>query len=277
MAATNPHLASIPSYPGDYSIEEVSARRVQVAFVRYNPEQVSPLFQAAGIPALIAQPYPADPKSSEEFVRDMKRMVTLVAEVVGADERAREWRECVDERLRFVAERVARVPEGKRLRAYHMRGPNALGTQGRNGHTYWAGPLAGADMVVGRASVMSEGDISMENMIAWDPERIFVGRQYPLETITEDARWRDISAVRNRHVVLTPEGVFYWDGGPEQILSIQFTASTLYPELFRDFDMSAEVRRYYERWYGTKLSADDAAKLLSGRGPDGSRFNPMNN
>jgi len=277
MAATNPRLASIPSYLGDFSIEELAARRVDVAFIRYNPDQVLPLFKAAGIPALIAQPYPSDPKTPEDFVRDLKRMVTLVGEVTGTQERARAWTDYVDERLRFVAERVARVPEGKRPRAYYMRGPGALNTQGKNGYTYWAGTLAGADMVVGRANVMSKGDISMENMIAWDPEWIFVGRQYPLEAVLNDPRWRDISAVRNRHVVSTPEGVFYWDGGPEQILSIQFTASTLHPDLFADFDMSTEIRRYYERWYGAKLSADDAAKLLSGRGPDGSRFNPMNN
>jgi len=277
MAATNPRLTAIPSYLGDFSIEDLAARRVDVAFIRYNPDQVLPLFKAAGIPALIAQPYPSDPKSVDEYVRDLKRMVTLVGEVTGTEERARAWTDYIDERLHFVAERVSRVPANERKRTYYMRGPGALSTQGKNGYTFWAGTVAGADMVVGRANVMSKGDISMENMIAWDPEYIFVGRQYPLETITNDARWKDISAVRNARVISTPEGVFYWDGGPEQILSIQFTASTLYPDLFADFSMSDEARRYYERWYGTKLSVDDAAKLLSGRGPDGSRFNPMNN
>lgn len=277
MAATNPRLASIPSYLGDFSIEEVAAKRVQVALIRYNPDQVLPLFKAAGIPALVSQPYPSDPASAEEYVRDLKRMVTMVAEVVGAEDRAREWTDYVDQRIAFVTGRVATIPPEKRLRAYYMRGPGALSTQGRNGYTYWAGTLAGADMVVGRAAVMSKGDITMENMVLWDPEYVFVGRQYPLETILSDPRWRDVSAVRNGRVVSTPEGVFYWDGGPEQILSIQFTASTLYPELFRDFDMATEIRNYYRRWYGTELSAEDAAKLLSGRGPDGSRFNPMNN
>ncbi|MGO9484838.1 MAG: hypothetical protein ACLPX9_09695 [Rhodomicrobium sp.] len=71
--------------------------------------------------------------------------------------------------------------------------------------------------------------------------------------------------------------VFYWDGGPEGMLLMEFVAKLLYPDRFAGLDLTAEVQDYYARFYGYRLSAGQAALLLQGRSPDGSRFNPMNN
>ena len=106
---------------------------------------------------------------------------------------------------------------------------------------------------------------------------IVVGRQYAPEMVLDDSRLADLAAVRHHRVHSSPEGVFYWDGGPEQVLLLQFLAKRLYPDLFADLDLADEVKRYYARFYRTALSDDDVANLLEGRGPDGSRFNPMNN
>ncbi len=74
-----------------------------------------------------------------------------------------------------------------------------------------------------------------------------------------------------------PNGVFYWDGGPESVLLMAFIAQKLYPERFADLDMVAELRDFYRRFYGYPLSEAEARLLLDGRSPDGSRRNPMNN
>ena len=36
--------------------------------------------------------------------------------------------------------------------------------------------------------------------------------------------------------------MFHWDGGPEQVLLLQFIAKTLYPERFPDLDLPAELK-----------------------------------
>lgn len=279
MEATNPRVRDIPSHTGDPNLEELVARKADVAFFSYHPRRSLETLDALGIPGLVSQPPEGGMATAGAFVESSKAMVRLFGRVLGgeAEARAEEWCAYVDERLRFVAERVAVLPPDRRVRLYYMRGPEALSTQGRTGYTTWAGELAGADMVVRDTALAGRGTVSMEDMVRWNPEVVLVGRQYPLETITGDPRWSGIAAVRSGRVVPTPEGVFYWDGGPESILLVQFIAALLYPDRFSDFDMAAELRSYYARFYRVQLSDDEVAKLLGGRSPDGGRHNPMNN
>jgi iron complex transport system substrate-binding protein len=276
--ATNPRSVNIPSYRGDPNLEELAVLKPDVAFIRYNPEQALPRLKALGIPGLVSQPYPREPQSLDEFLADMKTMVRLFGQVLGgeAEKRAEDWCAYFDERARFLTSRVSGIPAEGRARVYYVRGPEAVSTQGKGGYTYWSGKLAGADMVVDRALSVGKGAVSMEDLIRWNPEVVLVGRQYPLEVVTGDARWRDITAVVHHKVVSTPEGVWYWDGGPEIILQAQFIAKTIYPDRFADFDMATELKAYYARFYRVTLSDDDAAKILSGRAPDGSRVNTTN-
>ncbi|NFV79256.1 ABC transporter substrate-binding protein [Magnetospirillum aberrantis] len=279
LVATNPAAAAIPRVGAEVNMEEVLARGAQLAFFRYAPERTRAKLAELGVPALLSQPLSHARPDGQGFADEAKAMVRLFGKALGgeAERRAEEWCAYFDERVRFVAGRVAKVPPARRTRLYYVRGPQALSTQGRGSYTYGAGLLAGADMVVGRASLADKGGVSMEDMLGWDPEVILVGRQYPLELVLDDPRWKDVAAVRSGRVHSTPEGVFYWDGGPENVLLMQFMAKLLYPDLFRDFDLAAEVKAYYARFYRVTLSDGDVSQLLQGRSPDGSRRNPMNN
>lgn len=278
MHVTNPRMDSIAKFSGDPNIEDLLTRQVDVAFFRYTPEQTVSRLRGAGIPALLSQPATAT-ESAQDFLDQTKQMVRLFGAVLGGEpeRRAEEWCAYFDDRVRFVRQRVATIAAARRVSVYYVRGPQALSTQGRNGYTTWAGEIAGARMVVRDAAMADKGVVAMEDVLRWNPQVVLVGRQYPLEVVTADPRWQDIAAVRSGRVIAVPNGVFYWDGGPESVLLIQFMAKLLYPDLFADFDMAAEVKAYYARFYRTALSDADVANLLDGRSPDGSRANPMNN
>jgi len=278
MQRTNPRVAAIPKFSGAANVEDLLARRADVAFVNVSYGLTLAKLSAAGIPALVSQP-PKWPENAEGFAADARAMVRLFGRVLGggAESRAEAWCAYFDAHVAFVRGRVATIPPERRLKLYYVRGPKAVNTQSRGGYFNWVGELAGARMVVNESPMVGKGDASMENLIHWNPDVIVVGRQYPLGLVLDDPRWRDIAAVRTGRVHSTPEGVFYWDGGPEQVLLLQFLAKLLYPDLFADLDLAAEIRAYYARFYRVALSDDDVAKLLEGRSPDGSRFNPMNN
>jgi len=279
MAVTNPKVRQIPAFQGEPSLEELLARRTQVAFFSYNTRQTQERLTAAGIVALVSQPGSRALEEREGFLAANKAMVRLFGQVLGgeAERRAEEWCAYFDQRVAYVSERVAAIPPGQRLRLYYVRGPQVLSTQGRAGYTTGFGLLAGAIMVVRETPLAGRGLISPEDLLRWNPQVMLVGRQYPLSLVLEDARWRELEAVRHQRVRSTPEGVFYWDGGPEGVLLMQFIARELYPEHFPDLDLAAEIKAYYARFYRYPLSDDEVAKLLQGQGPDGRRFNPMNN
>ena len=123
-----------------------------------------------------------------------------------------------------------------------MRGPSSLNTQGAGSNTLWYGKLGGANMVIENQPLAGRGSVSMEDLVRWNPDVILVGRQYSLDLVFKDERWAGIAAVKNGRVYATPEGVFYWDGGPEGVLLMEFVAKLLYPERFAGLDMVAEVQ-----------------------------------
>ena len=281
MWITNPAVAQIPKVQGDVSLEGLLAYHVDLIFFRYDAGQWAPRFKALALPALISQPLTSVNENVAQFIRSQHTMLRLFAAALGdpvSQQRAESWIRYHDEKVAMVQARIADVPAKARPRVYYLRGPDPLTTQGRGSNTFWYGELAGADMVAKRqGKMMVKGAISMEEMLQWDPEVIFVGRQYSPRLITDDPRWKTISAVKQHRVYLLPDGVFFWDGGIEGPLLMEFMAKRLYPSRFADLDLDAEVTDFYRRFYHFTMSRAQSQRLLAGLPPQGERQNRMNN
>ena len=279
MLLTNPGAAAIEMIPPEPDFEDLLLKRVDVAFFAYNADRTLKKLESLGITGLVSQPVGRTARTAEEFLADAKRSVRLFGEVLGgeAEHRAEEWCRDLDRRAAFVSEQLAGLPAERRLKVFYVRGPSALNTQGTGSNTFWYGKLGGANMVIENQPLAGKGATSMEDLVRWNPDVVLVGRQYPLDLVLKDERWAGITAVKTGRVYSTPEGVFYWDGGPEGVLLMEFVAKLLYPDRFAGLDMVAEVQNYYARYYRFQLSAGQAALLLQGRSPDGSRLNPVNN
>ncbi|HVI50563.1 MAG TPA: ABC transporter substrate-binding protein [Candidatus Sulfotelmatobacter sp.] len=279
MVTVYPAVASIAKIPVEVNFEDLLAQRVDAVFYAYSAQKTGAKLASLGLAGLVSQPEAGNVATAEGYIGEYKRAVRMFAKVLGGDAvaRAEEWCVWVDRRLQMVTSRVADIPSSRRTRVYYLRGPDALTTQGPGSATYWFSTLAGADMVIRDQSWQGKGPVSMEDMLRWNPDVILVGRHYSADLVLRDTRWAGISAVRSGRVYPTPEGVFYWDGGVESILLLEFVAKRLYPERFTDLDLAAELKDFYRRFYGYALSDSQAALLLDGRAPNGSRSNSMNN
>lgn len=278
MAVVDPAVEGIRKFSGEPSFEQLLADRVDMVFYAYNAPQTLERLRSLGLAGAVSQPL-GRIEDAASFVEESKRSLRLFGRILGpeAERRAEDWCAYADKTVAFVSERLKDVPRQGRPRVYYLRGPQALDTQGPGGNTFWIGVLAGADMVVKDRPWAGRAQVSMEDMVRWNPEVVLVGRQYSPDLVLKDARWANMDAVRNHHVYSTPEGVFYWDGGIEQMLLLEYLAKLLYPDRFADLDMVAEVRDFFSRFYRHSLSEDEARLLLAGRSPDGSRANPWNN
>jgi iron complex transport system substrate-binding protein len=257
--------------------EELLSQKVDVVFNYNNPKENDQLTNA-GISVLMAQPFGRKINNANEFISSQKEMLLLYGKVMGekSTEKAISWCNYYDNKIKFFNERTSKIPPAKRPRTFYVRGPDALTTQGRGCSTFWYGEIAGANMVPKNSHLDTKGQVSMEEIIVWNPEVIFVGRQYPADLVLKDSRWQNIDAVLNNRVYLVPDGVFFWDGGPESMLLMAFIAKKLYPELFTDLDLKKELKEYYQKFYKYTLTNDEAEKLLNGVAPDGTRTNLLN-
>ena len=236
--------------PPEPDFEDLLLKRVDVAFFAYNADRTLKKLESLGITGLVSQPVGRTAKTAEEFLADAKRSVRLFGQVLGgeAEQRAEDWCRDLDRRVAFVSGRLAGLPAEQRLKVYYVRGPGALNTQGAGSNTFWFSKLGGANMVIESQPLAGKGAISMEDLVRWNPDAVLIGRQYPLDLVLKDERWAGIAAVKNGRVYSTPEGVFYWDGGPEGVLLMELVAKLLYPDRFAGLDMTAEVQDYYARY-----------------------------
>lgn len=280
MLPTNPGQERIRQLPSNPDVEEMLRQKVDVVFRTFgypDPRKIEQL-AALGIPVLASQPV-GRIESAEAFIESRKRMLRLFARVLGPayEARAEAWCAYHDRMVAFVRARTDAIPPERRVRLFHVRGPEATQTQGMSSNTYWYGEIAGADMVVKHNPLHGKGVVNLEEIVRWDPQVINVGRFYGADLITGDPRWASIEAVRNGRVQELPEGVFYWDGSTEGVLLMLYLAKELYPELFPDLDLRREIRGYYARFYRYHLSDQELDLMLAGKGPNGQRRNDMNN
>jgi len=273
MSTIDANVSRIRKVENAPNREDLVSNGVDIVFLRYDRAQLRSL-EATGIPAIVSQPpLQTHFKDAAAFGDAQKRMVRLFGSVIGGDavRSAEEWCAYYDERIGYVSARTANITGAERLKAYYLRGPRAINTQGPHSNTYWYGVIAGADMIVKNLQLNGQGPMAMEEIVDLDPDFIFVGRQYSPELVLNDPRWQGISAVKNHRVIPLPDGMFYWDGSMEGILLTQFIAKALYPDRFADLDMAAEVRGYFSKFYQFTFSDEEISKFMRGLTPTGTR------
>jgi iron complex transport system substrate-binding protein len=269
MERTNPKVRQIPKFFNEPDAEALMNMNVDLVLYRYDPEKTQEKLDSIGIPGVVSQPSGQIIGNAQTFQEVTKRNMRLYGDLMGgeAKKRAEEWCSYFDEKVRYVTSRVGAIPEEERPRIYYLRGPSALTTQGNNTNTLWYGQMAGGSMITKVHSLVGKGPVSMEDLLLWDPEYIFVGRLYSPNLVLKDKRWLDVRAVKEGKVYQDPEGVFFWDGSSEGVLLMEFMAKKIHPELFQNLDMKMEIQDYYARFYNYKLTDTEADKILLAQTP----------
>ncbi|CAM3664545.1 ABC transporter substrate-binding protein [Rahnella bruchi] len=271
-----PELAKTPEV-GDLTsvnLESVVALHPQVVFVtNYAPQEMIDQISQAGI-AVVAISLRDDPKGEEHkmnpvlpdedkaYSEGLRKGIALIGEVVNHPKQAQELIDYTFSERKLTAGRLKDIPPEQRIRTY-MANPD-LTTYGSGKYTGLMMSHAGA-MNVAAATVKGFKQVAMEQVIAWDPQVIFVQDRYPevVGQINSDPKWQSIDAVKNHRVYLMPEYAKAWGYPMPEALAMGelWMAKKLYPQKFADIDMQKQADAYYQRFYRTDFKpATDAAR-----------------
>jgi iron complex transport system substrate-binding protein len=266
-----PAYANVPVTENatDPNIEELVELGVELVFYWDSYPEVIERLELVGIPTVVTQLGDGNPRSIEEFIEFQKREVRLFGEVLGEpyQEKAEEWCRYFDEKVNFVFSRTEKLEPKERPDVYYVRGPEALSIHGRNSYTMWLVEMAGGNLVSRNSEKELLYTTTMEDVVNWDPEFIFMGRLNNTDVIMNDPAFDSIRAVKEGKVFVNPKGVMQWDYSSEGFMLMEFIAKTIHPELFKDLDLIEEIKGYYEQWYGYTLSDDEAAGIYSFQDP----------
>jgi iron complex transport system substrate-binding protein len=252
------------------NIEELVNQKVDLVFF-WDYEDPMEKMADVGIPVLVTQQGAANtgPQSIDEFKKYIKDEVNVFGDALGPEAKAKadEYNQYFDEKVGKIEKITAAIPESERPHVYYVRGPDALTTHGKNMYTQWWVTLAGGNLV---SSDIEEGlaQVSIEQVISWNPDIIVMGRVNSTSLIMDDPKWKDIIAVKNGKVYTNPEGIMAWDYSSEGVLLLEYLAKIFYPDKFKDIDMLSEIKDYYSKFYNYSLTDDDANRILNHLNPN---------
>jgi len=184
--------------------------------------------------------------------------------LMGDVERAEKVAKYVEGELAAVRDRVAAVPAAERPRVYYGRGP--AGQQTGLGGSINVEVLE----YLGARNVAAESRgglavVSLEQVLAWDPEVVLTSDPNFWAGVWKDTRWAGVSAVRSKRVHLSPHLPFGWidfPPGANRLLGLWWAGSLLYPKQFR-VDLRATVREFHRIFYHREPTPSQLDALLA--------------
>ena len=126
--------------------------------------------------------------------------------------------------------------------------------------------LADNQAVVEAPSSKGSGnEIDMEQLLIWDPDVILFAPDSIYATVGEDSMWQQLTAIRTGRYYEVPMGPYNWLGSPPSVqryLGMLWMMKLLYPEQ-TDYDLKAEVQKYYQLFYHCELTDEQYDALVA--------------
>lgn len=250
--------------------EKLVALHPQVVFVtNYAPQEMIDKISSLGIPAVAISlrhddegernklnPVMAD--EEQAYVKGLYEGIMLIGNIINKPEEAKALIKATENGRRMVSNRLQLLPEEQRVRAY-MANPE-LTTYGSGKYTGLMMKHAGA-VNVAASTIKGFKQVSIEQVIEWNPQVIFVQNRYPavVNEIQSSPQWQVIDAVKNHCVYLMPEYAKAWGYPMPEAMGIGelWMAKKLYPEKFNDVDMHKIANGWYRTFYRTDYQGED--------------------
>ena len=109
-------------------------------------------------------------------------------------------------------------------------------------------------------------EVTMEQIVLWDPDFVLFGYDSIYDTVAEAATWKDMRAIAGGNYVKGPYGPDNWMGIPSSVqrcLGMIWFPAVLYPE-YCDYDVKAEVKEAYALLYSCELTDAQYEALTEG-------------
>lgn len=222
---------------------------------RSEGEKTDPLVEAGLNVALIVR------GADDEYMREA---LTLMGDAIGKPERAEmliAWRDAVSAEIQAG---IDAIPEEERPKAaYLFYSVEEFWTEGTGTFGDWQLRHVGA--LNAAADIESWGEVSGEQIQAWDPDVIFISTFEPdahVDRIQEHEMLGETTAAQTKRVYQIPLGGYRWDpGSPESPLAWMWYAEVLHPDAF-DFDLRAEIEEWYPKLYGHSPTDQQIDQIL---------------
>ncbi len=195
----------------------------------------------------------------------------LLGEVIDRRDAAEGHASYASNLLRSLDRAIGAIPAAKRPRVYYGRGPTGLQTGLAGSINTEIIERAGAVNVAAALGPGGLVNVSLEQVLGWNPDTILTIDTAFYQRALGDSAWKDVKAVREKRVFLSPNLPFGWIDFPpavNRLLGLQWLAHLFYPDAFPD-DIRPIVSDFHRRFYHRVPTDAQLEQLLAKALPAG--------
>jgi iron complex transport system substrate-binding protein len=192
----------------------------------------------------------------------------ILGQLTGRSERAETLARWCEETMATISGRIAAIPAEQRPRVYYARGPRGLETGLGGSINVETLGFVGARNVAADQPGSGLAQVSLEQVLAWNPEVIVTIDLAFAESVRSDPSWAGVRAVREGRVHLSPKLPFGWVDFPPSVnrmIGLWWLAKLLYPAQFTE-DIRKLARDFHSLFYQVTPSEAQLDRVLAGRG-----------
>lgn len=205
-------------------------------------------------------------KRTLSSVKELKERVSEIAEIFGDEsvKKAKEFNAYFDENIAFVRSRLPKNAYKKRVLVLNYRSGNWASIATNNIGAEYIRLAGGQNLTSQKVSAWgSYPSINEEQIIVYNPDIIITDTKESLDKILKNPSLKELKAIQSKQIFIQPRGAVYFWAGTEGALQVLWLAKTLHPNEFKELDMGAKVREFYERFYRYKLSDEELTEILN--------------
>ncbi|PSJ63581.1 iron ABC transporter substrate-binding protein [Pseudaminobacter soli (ex Li et al. 2025)] len=190
-------------------------------------------------------------------------------DIVGAKDQAEKLADYAEKAVSRLNGVIDAVPADKRARVYYGRGPEGLETGLAGSINMEILAIAGARNVAEAAGSGGLANVSLEQVLSWNPDVILALDPKFQKSVLADPQWSGVAAVRDKRVYRAPTVPFGWFDSPpgvNRVVGLAWLAKVLYPDV-TNIDLGSDVRDFYKLFYHVDLTQAQIDTLLAHSAP----------
>lgn len=191
----------------------------------------------------------------------------ILGRLTGRSERAETLATWCETAMATIRGRIAGIAPEQRPSVYYARGPRGLETGLGGSINVETLAFLGARNVADQPG-SGLAQVSLEQVLAWNPEVIVTIDLAFSESVRRDPAWAGVRAVKAGRVHLSPKIPFGWVDFPPSVnrmVGLWWLAKLLYPQAFPE-DIRAIARDFHTLFYQVTPSEPQLDRILAGRG-----------
>lgn len=254
-----------PYSSGSINIEELTAVSPDLVLLRVenlaDSGEIEKL-QSVGIPYVVVDYI---------TMEDQIYSIEVMGKALGREDRAKEYIDYYRDTLTLLEDRLSHIPVEERKTVYHSVN-EVVRTDIPGTLSYEVLEAAGCINVVTSSDELrldgDKGMVTVEQIYVWDPDIVLANEPVAAEYFRTDSKFSGLRAVQEGEVYQLPVGISRWGhpGSLESPLAALYIAKLLYPEQFKDIDITEEVCEFYDTYFDIELTEKDVQQIISGEG-----------